>query len=282
MASSGSTTDGVRRIAAAFSDARSQSRAAIIPYVTLGYPTVDSSVALAEAAVAGGADILELGVPFSDPLADGPVIQRATHVALQQGLTVAKCLELAARLRMRQIVIPFIFMGYYNPILAFGEGRFCRACRDAGVDGLIVPDLPPEEAENLERFCEENGLALIYLLAPTSTPERIQLVTQRARGFVYLVSVTGTTGTRNRLPPDLGAFVSRVRAVTDKPIAVGFGISSPDQAREVAAKADGVVVGSAVVRLAEKPDGVRRIREFVSALRSAAEKGSGESAGTLT
>jgi tryptophan synthase alpha chain len=282
MASTASPTDGVQRIAAAFSGAGSEGRAAVIPYVTLGYPTVDRSVALAEAAVAGGADILELGVPFSDPLADGRVIQRATQVALQQGLTVGKCLELAARLRSRQIVVPLIFMGYYNPILAYGEGRFCRACRDAGVDGLIVPDLPPEEAESLERYCEENGLALIYLLAPTSTSERTQLVTQRARGFVYLVSVTGTTGTRNELPAGLGAFVSRVRAVTDKPVAVGFGISSPDQAREVAAKADGVIVGSAVVRLAEKPDGAQRIREFVSMLRSAAERRSGESAGTRT
>jgi tryptophan synthase alpha chain len=173
-------------------------------------------------------------------------------------------------------------MGYYNPILAYGEERFCRACRDAGVDGLIVPDLPPEEADSLERFCKENGLALIYLLAPTSTPDRIQLVTQRARGFVYLVSVIGTTGTRNELPEDLSAFASRVRAVTNKPVAVGFGISSPDQAREVAATADGVVVGSAVIRLAEEPDGAERIREFVSALRSAAEKKPGESAGTLT
>jgi tryptophan synthase alpha chain len=282
MAANGSTASGVQRIGAAFSSARSEGRAAVIPYLTLGHPTASRSLELAEAAVAGGADLLELGVPFSDPLADGPVIQRATHVALQQGLTVAKCLELAARLRMRRIVVPLIFMGYYNPILAYGEERFCRACRDARVDGLIVPDLPPEEAGNLERCCEENGLALIYLLAPTSTPERIRLVTQRARGFVYLVSVTGTTGTRNELPTNLGAFVSRVRAVTEKPLAVGFGISSPEQAREVAATADGVVVGSAIVRLADRPDGAQQIRGFVSALRSAAENGFGQGADTPT
>ena len=213
MAKNVPSVSGEQRITAAFSNARSEHRAAIVPYLTLGHPTPEKSIALAEAAVAGGADLLELGVPFSDPLADGPVIQRATHAALQQGITVSECIEIAAGLRMRQIVVPLIFMGYYNPILAFGEERFCRACREVEVDGLIVPDLPPEEGRSLEEHCEKNGLALIYLLAPTSTPERVKLVTDRTRGFVYLVSVAGTTGTRTQLPSDLHAFVDRVRAV---------------------------------------------------------------------
>jgi tryptophan synthase alpha chain len=262
---------GVARIARAFEGARSESRAALIPYLALGYPTPVASLEMAKAAIAGGADLLELGVPFSDPLADGPIIQRATHVALQQGITVARCLELARHLRQYENMVPLIFMGYYNPILAYGEEAFCRACGEAGVDGLIVPDLPPEEGDRLESTCRAFGLALIYLLAPTSTPERIRLVTQRSQGFVYLVSVAGTTGAREHLPPDLSVFVNRVRAVTDQPLAVGFGISTPEQARQVAALADGVVVGSALVRLAGAPDGTARVKSLVGELRHAVE-----------
>ena len=250
---------GVAHIASAFEKAGNENRAALIPYLTLGYPTLQASLELAQAAIAAGADLLELGVPFSDPLADGPVIQGATHTALQQGTTVARCLELARHLRQRENMVPLIFMGYYNPILAYGEQAFCRACSEVGVDGLIVPDLPPEEGAGLESACRTFGLALIYLLAPTSTPERIRLVTQRSQGFVYLVSVAGITGAREHLPPDLSAFVDRVRAMTHKPLAVGFGISSPLQARQVAELADGVVVGSALVRLAGAPDGIEQV-----------------------
>jgi tryptophan synthase alpha chain len=238
-----------------------------MPYFTLGYPTPETSLDIVRAAVAGGADLLELGVPFSDPLADGPVIQRATHVALQQGMTVDRCLKMAQDLRRREIVIPLILMGYYNPILAYGQETFCRACRQAQVDGLIVPDLPPEEGDGLESACREHGLALIYLLAPTSTPARIRLVTERSLGFVYLVSVTGITGARDRLSSDLSAFVGRVRAATDKPLAVGFGISNPAQASQVANLADGVIVGSALVRLAEDVDGRDKVYSLVSRLR---------------
>lgn len=261
--------NGAGRIVAAFGRARAENRAALIPYLTLGYPTPEMSLALAEAAVAGGADLLELGVPFSDPLADGPVIQRATHMALGQGITVARCLEMARSLRQREIMVPLIFMGYYNPILSYGEEAFCRACYEVHVDGLIVPDLPPEEGQGLEKACQAYGLALIYLLAPTSTPERIRLVTERSGGFVYLVSVAGITGPRERLPSDLDAFVRRVRAVTDKPLAVGFGISTPEQAAQVAALADGVVVGSALVRLAEEADGREKVKSLVGGLRHA-------------
>jgi tryptophan synthase alpha chain len=257
---------GVERIARVFKTARSDNRAALLPYLTLGYPTPSALMDLAEAVVGSGADILELGIPFSDPLADGPVVQQATQIALQQGITTARCLEMAHRLRMRGIMVPFVFMGYYNPILAFGEEAFCRACRDAKVDGLIVPDLPPEEDAQLVEACRENELALIYLLAPTSTPERIQLVTERSQGFVYLVSVTGVTGARKQLPSDLARFVSRVRSVTDKPLAVGFGISTPEQTRLVARHADGVIVGSALLKLCQGKNGPERAASFIHSL----------------
>lgn len=266
---------GVGRITAVFERAKTENRAALMPYLTLGYPTPEKSLTLVEAAVAGGADVLELGVPFSDPLADGPTIQRATHVALRQGMTVGGCLEMAQELRQRGITLPFIFMGYYNPILAYGEGDFCRACREVGVDGLIVPDLPPGEGLELEEACRRQGLASIYLLAPTSTPDRVRLVTEHSRGFVYLVSVTGITGARDRLPPGLAAFVGRVRAATrtrNIPLAVGFGISTPQQAARVAAIADGVIVGSAVLRHAAGEDGAERVRAFVSGLRRAVRR----------
>lgn len=260
---------GVRRIEAAFERARAEQRSALICYLTLGYPTPEKSVALVQAVAAGGADIIELGVPFSDPLADGPVIQHAAHAALQQGMSASRCLEMARQLRGRGVTVPFIFMGYYNPILAYGEEPFCQACGEAGVDGLIVPDLPPEEGASLEHACQGNGRALIYLLAPTSPPDRIRLVTERSSGFVYLVSVTGITGPRERLPADLAAFVERVRGVTGKPLSVGFGVSTPEQARQVAALADGVIVGSALVRLAGEDNGTEKAQEFVAALRSA-------------
>ncbi len=264
-----SDKSGVQRIAAAFERARAENRAALMPYLTLGYPTPDTSLELVETVVAGGADMLELGIPFSDPLADGPTIQHAAHVALQQGMTVVRCVEMARKLRQRGITVPFVFMGYYNPILTYGEEALCRECRDAGVDGLIVPDLPPEEGETLERACRRHGLVLIYLLAPTSTPDRIRLVCEHSQGFVYLVSVTGITGARDRLPPGLAAFVGRVRAVTDKPLAVGFGISTPQQAGQVAALADGVIVGSALIRLTAEAERLEEVRAFVAGLRRA-------------
>lgn len=260
---------GAQRITAAFEQIRTEGRAALIPYLPLGYPTPETSLQLAQATIAGGADLLELGLPFSDPLADGSTIQRASHIALQQGMNVARSLEMACSLRQNGITVPFIFMSYYNPILAYGEKAFCRACSAVGVDGLVLPDLLPEEGEKLEKECRKYGLALIYLLAPTSTPQRIQLVVARSQGFVYLVSVTGITGARAALSPDLSAFVARVREATDRPLAVGFGISTPEQAGQVASLADGVIVGSALVRLAEETNGAEKVRAFIGQLRRA-------------
>lgn len=260
---------GIDRIGAIFEQVRAEGRAALMPYFTLGYPTYGVSLDLVEAAAVQGADLLELGVPFSDPLADGPIIQRATQVALEGGMSVPRCLEAVIRLRQRGISTPLLLMGYYNPIVAYGEGAFCQACHQAGVDGLIVPDLPPEEGDPLERGCVRHGLALIYFLAPTSPPERVRLVSRRSRGFVYLVSVTGITGPREQLPPGLVTFIRRVRAATDKPLAVGFGIATPEQAGRVAALADGVIVGSALVRLAGEEGGRGKVADLVGRLRKA-------------
>lgn len=263
---------GVEIIRATFAAARASDRAVLIPYLTIGYPTLERSLALVEAAIAGGADMIELGIPFSDPLADGPVIQHATHTALEGGATVRGCLELAAWLRTRHPHIPFLFMGYLNPILAFGQADFCRACREVGIDGLIVPDLPPEEAKDIEVRSRKDGLALVYLAAPNTPETRLRLICERSQGYVYLVSVTGTTGAREGLPSDLPEFIARVRAITDTAVAVGFGISTPEDAGAVARLADGVIVGSAVVKRCERDHAEEEVRRFVSDLRSAIQR----------
>jgi tryptophan synthase alpha chain len=247
---------GIERISNAF---RPQ-HAAFMPYSVLGYPSPAASIEVVQTLVAAGADLLELGVPFSDPLADGPTIQAATQQALEKGVTLAGCIAMAADLRARGVQTPALLMGYINPILAYGVGRFAAECAAAGVDGFIVPDLPPEEAGELEAACQLHGLALVYLLAPTSPAERIALVAEKSQGFIYLVSLTGVTGARASLPPGLADFVARVRAATPKPLAVGFGIGSGEQAQTVAQLADGVIVGSALVKRAgESPERVRAL-----------------------
>jgi tryptophan synthase alpha chain len=254
---------GTQRIAQAFQN----NHTAFMPYAVLGYPTPDDSLQVVQTLVASGADLLELGLPFSDPLADGPAIQAATHQALEHGVTTADCISMVADLRARGITTPALLMGYVNPILAYGVDRFVADSAAAGVDGFIVPDLPPEEAGELQAACGQHDLALVYLLAPTSPVERIELVTERSQGFVYLVSLTGVTGERDSLPPGLADFVRRVRAVTDKPLAVGFGIGSGKQARAVAQLADGVIVGSALVRRAGQS--LESLRQLASEIRSA-------------
>jgi tryptophan synthase alpha chain len=254
---------GTQRIAQVFQS----NRTAFMPYAVLGYPTPDDSHQVVQTLVAAGADLLELGLPFSDPLADGPTIQAATHQALEHGVTTADCISMVADLRARGITTPALLMGYVNPILAYGVDRFVADSAAAGVDGFIVPDLPPEEAGELQAACGQHDLALVYLLAPTSPVERIELVAERSQGFVYLVSLTGVTGERDTLPPGLADFVSRVRVVTDKPLAVGFGIGSGEQARAVAQLADGVIVGSALVRRAGRS--LDSLRQLASEIRDA-------------
>jgi len=244
--------NGLEHIARIFAQTRLQVRAACMPYFTLGYPQVQTSLEIIQAMATAGADLIELGIPFSDPLADGPTIQRSTQVALENGMNLQRCLEMVSALRAGGILQPLLLMSYINPLLSYGIERFTARAAQAGADGLIVPDLPPEESGELEQACQRHGLALVYLLAPTSTPQRIALAAERSTGFIYLVSVTGVTGARQSLPPDLADFIGRVRQATDKPLAVGFGIATPQQAQAVGRLADGVIVGSALINAVDQ------------------------------
>ncbi len=242
-------------------------RPALMPYFPLGYPDPESSLGVVEAIVRSGADLVELGLPFSDPLADGPVIQHATQVALQHGMTVARGLRMAAELRRRGVAVPFLLMSYFNPLMAYGLSQIVTDAAEAGADGFIVPDLPAEESGELDTLCAEHNLALIYCLAPTSTPARIARVARRARGFIYLVSLTGVTGARDHLPADVTAFVSRIKRMTDCPLAVGFGISTPEQAATIGRVADGVIIGSALVKAAGSGNAAASAGALVRSLR---------------
>jgi tryptophan synthase alpha chain len=246
-----------------------ENRPALMPYLTLGYPDIETSLACIEAAAKAGADIIELGVPFSDPLADGPVIQRSTQIALENGVTVKKCLEMTAELRKRGLTVPLLLMGYYNPIFSYGLASYARDAAAAGADGFIVPDLPLDESADFDAACNENGLTLIPMLAPTSTPARIEKATRRTKGFIYLVSVAGITGERKNLPEGLRAFVARVRETASIPVAVGFGIGNPAQAAEVGTIADGVIIGTAVIRAAGSDTPVESVSTFVHSIKEA-------------
>lgn len=264
--------NGRSHVAAAFDQAHSRRTAALMPYYTLGYPDRATSLDII-AAIAPHCDLLELGVPFSDPLADGPTIQHSTQVSLEQGTTLSGCLEMVRELRARGVTVPFMLFGYYNPLLAYGLDRVVADARDAGVQGFIVPDLPPEEATELEQLAEAAGLVYVHFLAPTSSPHRIEHVTARARGFIYLVSVTGVTGARGSLHDDLAPFVARVREQTTAPLAVGFGISSPAQAASVGQMADGVIVGSALINAIDAADDKpAAAAAFVQSLQTALNK----------
>jgi tryptophan synthase alpha chain len=251
------------RIASVFARAN---HTALIPYITVGYPTIETTLRAVPLFAGIGCDIIELGIPFSDPLADGATIQQASYEALRQGVTTKVCFEVAQELR-RRVKIPLVFMTYYNPVLKFGLEKFCSKCAEVGIDGLIIPDLPPEEGQDLEQSSRRHALDLVYLLSPASTEERIRLVTGRSTGFIYLVSLTGVTGARDRLPAGLESFVGSVRKRSEKPLCVGFGISTPEQAKRVAKVADGVIVGSRIVQLLSKDRSVRNACSFVKCLR---------------
>ncbi len=245
---------------------------ALIAYVTVGYPSVEATMRAVPLLASCGCDIIELGIPFSDPLADGTTIQQASFRSLNAGTTPSTCMEIARSLR-KVTEVPLVFMTYYNPVHRYGIGAFCGDCSEAGIDGLIVPDLPPEEGGELEEAGQEAGLDLIYLLAPTSDDNRIRAVAGRSRGFVYLVSLTGVTGARNTLPADLSGFVQRVRRCTDNPLCVGFGISTPEQAKEVTQFADGVIVGSRIMQILDEEDPLSKIESFARSMRSAVSNG---------
>jgi tryptophan synthase alpha chain len=222
-----------------------------MPYFPLGYPDLPTSIDVIEALAKNGADLIEVGLSFSDPLADGPVIQQATQIALEKGITVKKSLAAVGELRRRGVDIPLILMGYYNPLLAYGLEKFIHAAREAGADGFIIPDLPMEESDEFVSLAgtdRDLPLPLIQMLAPTTPPERMEAIARNAKGFIYLVSVTGVTGARTSISEGLGDLIARVREHTSAPVCVGFGISTPEQAAQVGALADGVIVGSACVK----------------------------------
>jgi tryptophan synthase alpha chain len=265
----------VDRIQSAFARCRDLGESALVTYVMGGDPDPTTSLAMALACVEGGADLLELGVPFSDPIADGPTIQAAAQRALARGTTLDDVLEVAAKVRART-QIPIALMGYLNPILARGVKPLLAECRKAGVDALIIPDLLPEEADLLAPAAAA-GVKLVYLLAPTSTPARVEAAVRAASGFLYFVSVTGVTGAQRSVPEEIGPLVAAIREATPLPVVIGFGVSTPDQARVLGPLADGVVVGSAIIqkiaeggtRAARAERVVRFVRSLKRALRPA-------------
>lgn len=257
------------RIAQTLARARAEGRVALIAYLTAGFPEPTATLDLVEALVAGGADAVELGIPFSDPLADGPTIQRASFRALKAGMTPRRALGLIREARSRGVVIPLIVMTYYNPILAYGPDGFVRDAAAAGADGLIPVDVPPEEADELVALCRAHRLDYIPLLAPTSTDERIALAVRLASGFVYCVSVAGVTGARKALPEDLGAFLQRARQQTALPLAVGFGVSRREHVEALRGQADAAIVGSAIIDVIEaspRDERTERVKEYVEVL----------------
>ena len=256
------------RIADRFVQLRASGRRALIPYITAGYPDVDQTVDLLGALADAGADVIELGLPFSDPMADGPIIQASSQRALEQGMTFDALLALTRRADVR---VPLVLFSYLNPLLAAGPDALVRAA-DAGFSGVLVTDLPVGADGEREAWLGEGPLAFIRLVAPTTPQERMREIATHGSGFVYLISRLGVTGVRETLPPDLPATVERLRSVTSLPICVGFGISRPEQAKTVARLADGVVVGSAVVRATGEERGVERAAALVRSLRAAMDE----------
>jgi tryptophan synthase alpha chain len=277
-------------------DAAFKNKPIFMPYFPLGYPDLETSIDVIEALAKHGADLIEVGLSFSDPLADGSVIQKATQVALEKGITVRKSLEAVKELRRRGVEIPLVLMGYYNPMLAYGLKKFVDDARDAGADGFIVPDLPIEESAEFNsaltsypmgsaveaqtagenrpsttlRSAQDGGLPLIQMLAPTTPGERMEMIARHTKGFIYLVSVTGVTGERTSISEGLGALIQRVREHTSVPVCVGFGISTPEQARDVCRMADGAIVGTTCVKRiggSEKP--VETAKQLAAEFRAA-------------
>jgi tryptophan synthase alpha chain len=259
-----------------FAALRDRDEAALIAFVMAGHPDLATSEALLRTMVAAGADAVEVEIPFSDPLADGTTIQRASQHALARGVTLADALAMVGRLHASGVTVPLLLMGYYNPFLRYGLERLAEAAADRGVAGLVVPDLPPEETAELRAPLAARQIDLIGFAAPTSTDERLRRVADTAAGFVYCVSLTGTTGIRRELSTGLEGFLARVRAHTALPLAVGFGISTPDHVRRVAALADGAIVGSAIIDLIDRtpaPERETALTDFVRALKAATRRG---------
>lgn len=251
-------------IASAFANGK-----AFIPFITCGDPDLATTAAAVRAAVENGADLIELGIPFSDPTAEGPVIQEANIRALSGGVTTDKIFDLVRDLR-RDVTVPFVFMTYVNVVFSYGAERFLSKCKETGVDGLILPDLPFEEKEEFLSVCRENGVDLISMIAPTSE-KRIAMIAKEAEGFLYIVSSLGVTGTRSEITTDLSSIIQVVRENTDTPCAIGFGISTPEQAKKMAALSDGAIVGSAIIKLLAEygDDAPSHIGDYVRAMKEA-------------
>ncbi|CAN5570743.1 tryptophan synthase subunit alpha [soil metagenome] len=257
-------------IGAVFDACSAAGRAALMPFITVGYPNLKASGELLEALVRGGADLIEIGVPFSDPLADGATVQHASQVALEQGTTLDDCFDRARAFRARGHTTPLIFMGYSNPFLQYGLDRLARVAADAGVNGFIVPDLPLEESDEFAVPFRAHGLDLIFMVAPTSTAARLREAAARASGFIYCVSLTGVTGARSTMSGGLREYMARVRAVSSLPLAIGFGISTPDHVREASSLADGVIVASALINHIDSVPAVEQANEAEEFVRSLA------------
>ena len=258
---------GLNAIDTMFQQAKAENRAAFLPYFPIGYPNYDESLDAIEKMAEADVDGFEIGIPFSDPLADGPTNQAAMQIALENGTTVRDCIRGVRELRARGISQPMLLMGYLNPLLAYGLEQYVLDAKAAGANGFIVPDLPPDEAAEFVSLCDREGMALVFFVAPTSNTERIKLVADKARGFIYCVSLTGVTGERAELPPDVREFIQRVREHTNKPLVMGFGISTPQQARMMNEFMDGFIVGSALVRAGK--DGAVSVGALAASLRNA-------------
>jgi tryptophan synthase alpha chain len=264
-----------QRIVKAFERAHEEGRGVLAPYFMAGYPSAEQSIKIVLAAAEGGADIIELGMPFSDPLADGATIQHAGQVALDRGMTINGCMQVARQIAA-QSDIPLILMGYYNPILAYGLERFCKTARESGVCGLIIPDLPPEEALPLREAAMQEGITLIFLIPPTAPNERIarvvELTASGLGGFIYCVSLSGVTGSRDELPPHLHNFIERVHGYTNGrgiPLVVGFGLSTPQHIASITSYVEGAAVGSALVNLIDRYEEngqVAAVRQYIQSL----------------
>lgn len=257
----------MNRIEKVFKKLKAQNKKAFIPYIMAGDPSLEKTGEIVLMFEECGADIVELGVPFTDPLADGPTIQRAAERALKNGVTLKKVIAIVKDLRQKT-KIPLVLMTYYNPVFKYGEKRFIADAKDAGVDGVIIPDLPPDEAGEFTRLAKNAAIASIFLLAPTSTEDRIKKVARASTGFIYYVSITGITGAQLLLDGSIEKSINGIHRITDKPVAVGFGVSTPDEAKAVAGVSDGVVIGSAIVKKAQGSLD-KELRDFLLKLREA-------------
>jgi tryptophan synthase alpha chain len=260
------------RISNVFEKLKQKNEKALIPFITAGDPDSDTTDQLLKCLVDNGADIIELGVPFSDPMADGPTIQAASQRALTNSFSMERIFDHVKKVRTYSET-PIILFGYYNPFLHYGIDKLCTDAKDAGVDAFLIVDLPPEEASEIKKYADDNEIDIIFLLAPTSTDDRIKLIANKASGFIYFVSVTGVTGARSSLDTSLSSYIKQIRKFTDLPVGIGFGISSPEHVREVAEYTDAVIVGSAIIKIIEKnsasPDLISTVGDFVHKLKCA-------------